>query len=148
MKPGKYSHSRHQGQSTWQVREGPAGFFQMMQLKRGSWKSSKGRDMSRIKCSGDGKGKLHPVLSGRQDVGWQNQAWNFPPQNKSGEKCGDQRQEVNRGPNAVRIHDVDWTVKPSWIVSQLIRKHDEMSEGMPNSGKLVGSQLNPLNCLG
>lgn len=56
------------------------------------------RDTSSMKCSGDGRGKLHPVLLGRQDVGWQNQAWNVPTQNESGDKTDDQRHEVNKDP--------------------------------------------------
>jgi len=41
MKPSRCRHSGHQGLSTWQVREGPAGFFQRTQPNRGSWKLSK-----------------------------------------------------------------------------------------------------------
>lgn len=101
-------------------REGPAGYFQRMQPNRRSWTPSKSkRDTSSIKYSGDGKRKLYPVLLGQQDVGWQNQGWNFPTQNESGDKTGDQRQEVNKDPNAPgpMMHSAQWNpVKlfPNW----------------------------------
>lgn len=41
MEPGRSRRSGHQGLSAWQVREGPAGFFQRTQPNRGSWKVSK-----------------------------------------------------------------------------------------------------------
>lgn len=40
------------------------------------------------------------MLLGLWDVGGQNQAWNLPTQSESGDKSGDQMQEVSRGPSA------------------------------------------------
>lgn len=113
--------------------------FKGYNQRAGLGSHQRGRDMSNIKYSGDGKRKLHPVLLEQQDVCWQNQAWNFPTQNESGDKTGDQRQEVNKGPKAAGTHDAYGTVKPNWIVSQLVRKHHETNESSPKSEKCGGS---------
>lgn len=89
MKPSRYRQSRHQGQSTGQARQGPAGFFQRIPPKRGSWIPSKSKRHKQRQMLWRWKRKVHPVLLGWQDVGWQNQIWNFPTQNESGNKTGD-----------------------------------------------------------
>ena len=143
MKPSRYRQSRHQGQSTGQARQGPVGFFQRIPPKRGSWTPSKSKRHKQRQMLWRWKRKVHPVLLGWQDVGWQNQIWNFPTQNESRNKTGDQRQEVNKGPNAAWTHDAFCTVKPSSIISQLVRKWHEINESMPGSGKLMGLSWAP-----
>lgn len=92
-------------------------------------------DTNSIKCSRDGRGKLHPVLLGRQDVGWHNQVWSFPTQNESEDNTGDQRHEVNKDPKAAQTHVAYCTARPNGIVSQLVKKRHETDYSMFNSGK-------------
>lgn len=68
-KPGRCRQSRHQGQSTGRPGKAQLASFKEYNQREGLGSHQSVRDTGSIKCSGDGKGKLHPVLLGRQDVG-------------------------------------------------------------------------------